>query len=129
MEGPAMEPTVSQGSYVFFNPFANVQRGDIVRYKAEGRGVSFVHRIVAVGGDLLEFRDGLVYVNGTQEQYDDFTNIPQTEPGALVSPAEIFTVPNNHVVLLGDNRSNSYDSRVTGPVPTENITGVLLFSL
>jgi signal peptidase I len=77
----------------------------------------YIKRVIGLPGDVVEVRDGIIYVNGEPLQ-ENFTTRPpnymQYGP-ILVPPGEVF--------VLGDNRSNSQDSHVIGPVPLRNIEG------
>jgi signal peptidase I len=78
----------------------------------------FVKRVIALPGETWEMRDGYVYIDGerlaetyvTTDRRDQSTHPPKR-------------VPKDMFVVMGDNRSNSCDSRVFGPIPRANITG------
>ena len=81
------------------------KRGEIIvfKYPSDTRR-DFIKRVIAVGGDTIEIRDGKTYVNGEalDESYirEPFhTNYPKT------------TVPQGHIFVMGDNRNKSEDSR------------------
>ncbi len=77
-----------------------------------------IKRVVGVPGDRISVRDGALFVNG-ERQKEPYVN-SRLPDRSFFAPT---TVPKNHVFVMGDNRANSQDSRVFGPVPDENIEG------
>ena len=124
----SMVPTLEAGDRVLANKFVyrfvEPERGDIVVFGgvAGEEDETLIKRVVGVGGDEIQVQDGILFVNGE----------PQNEPYLnKESPSKDFfgpiRVPEGHVFLMGDNRSNSSDSRVFGPVPLENLKGGAFF--
>ena len=120
----AMEPTVDVGDRVLINRRSHlngVDRGDIVVFKrpdrADGGPKTLIKRVVAVGGDTVESRGDVLHVNG--QPADE----PYAEGRPIGFPVTRTTVPPDKVFLLGDNRSNSADSRVFGPIDEDAIVG------
>lgn len=77
----------------------------------------FIKRVMAVGGDTIEGREGRVYVNG--EAVDE----PYLSEGTETSPFGAVTVPKDMIFVMGDNRGNSDDSRAFGPIPVDEVVG------
>lgn len=71
----------------------------------------FIKRIIGLPGETLEFRDGKIYVDGSEEPLEDsFTN-GVTYFRNPTYPEGTLTVPEGHYFMMGDNRQNSNDSR------------------
>ena len=78
----------------------------------------FVKRVVAGPGDVVEVRDGAVFVNGLR--LDDANFVGGNRPAYELGP---LAVPPGQLFVLGDNRDNSTDSRSFGPVEEDAIVG------
>jgi signal peptidase I len=122
VEGQSMEPNlhtdqrlvVEKVSYRFHGP----QRFDVVVLQAPKQGDELlIKRVVGLPGETVDFRDGEVYING--ELLDEPFLSSDTRPGQDSS----ITIPPLYVLVMGDNRNHSNDSRSFGPVPIENIVG------
>jgi signal peptidase I len=119
--GLSMEPHIRSGEYVLINTFAYrigaPRRGEIVAFRHDGdaRAV-FIKRVIGVQGDRVRIERGQVYVNGTK------LDEPYVRHADGRSFAEI-TVPPASVYVLGDNRAESEDSRLFGPVADERLIG------
>jgi signal peptidase I len=129
----SMERTLEPDQYVLVDkltPRIDIyKRGDIVVFVppadwAEEDGTPFIKRVIGIGGDEVEIREGLVYVNGTalEEPYL-FADQPGDPPQPTTASQEQWVVPAGELFLMGDHRANSADSRSFGPVPVENIIG------
>jgi signal peptidase I len=81
---------------------------------------NFIKRVVGIGGDRIKIIDGSAYVNG-RRQKADFAHLDAT-CGTCNLPQEI-TVPKGSYFMMGDNRGESADSRVWGPIPKKWIIG------
>ena len=119
----SMEPTLKTGDKVIYNRLAytlhDIERGDIVCFYSDEHKEYFGKRVIGIGGDEVSFADGYLLINGekVEESYigDDVES----------NSHESFTVPQNTVFLLGDNRGNSNDSRFwDNPfISTDKISG------
>jgi signal peptidase I len=113
----------------FVYHFRKPKRGEIIVFKTPpeakarcGAGGTFVKRLIGLPGEHISERDGIVYVNGQQlvEPYI------KPERRDHEQPRE-WTVPKGDYFFMGDNRSESCDSRVWGPVPRQNLIGEVFF--
>src|ERR687893_1519645 len=119
----SMVPTLLVGDRVFVNKFiyrfTEPEPGDVVVFESVNGGEEdLIKRVVGAAGDEVEVRNGTLLVNGEarEEPYLN-RNLPFNDS---YGPSE---VPEGHVFVMGDNRANSADSRVFGPLPIENIEG------
>jgi signal peptidase I len=142
----SMEPTlqindrliIEKISYYFRNP----ERGDVVVFnptkalKAQGFHDAFIKRVIGIPGDHVEIKNGGVFVNdhrlseayvanGDPTLIEACGNAPGNGDQAPPPPflAKPVTIPNESVLVLGDNRNNSYDGRCWGLVSKEDVVG------
>jgi signal peptidase I len=161
----SMQPTILEGDVVLVNrlaynvkvPLTDVvvartgdpQRGDIATFTSPKDGVRLIKRIVAVGGDTVAMRNGVLVVNGQPADYPEVVqgkvtlesgnsiaalrlievqgtsrrNIQQFPDVQAVRNFSETTLPDDSFFMMGDNRDNSLDSRFYGPVPRHLLIG------
>jgi signal peptidase I len=124
----SMVPTLMVWDRILINKlaydFVEPQRGDIALFESpEGGEEPLIKRVVGLPGDTIEVRAGRLYVNG-RRQREPYVNDHFRNMQSPYGPTE---VPEGHYFMMGDNRGNSADSRVFGPVPEENLIGEALF--
>ena len=167
----SMIPTLKIGDFIFVSklsyglklPFTNYnllnfgapKRGEVIVfiYPKEPEK-DFIKRVVAVGGDTLELKDGILYINGEEMKrlpLPDKSIVSDLEPPMFRDAARLYmehldqanhlvmeiyptpgnfgpkTVPKGALFVMGDNRDNSADSRFWGYLPLENVRGRALF--
>jgi signal peptidase I len=134
VEGGSMESTVLPNQYVLIDKltphWAAYARGDIVvlnppsQYSGSN-GVPFIKRVIGLPGDHVQLTDGKVYVNGTalDEPYvlTDGGVRETTDPAP--GGASEWLVPQGELLVMGDHRQNSADSRVFGPIEISQVIG------
>lgn len=127
--GRSMEPTLHNEDQVLVDKltvnFSDLTRGEIITIDtstiASQEEELIVKRVIGLPGDTIDFADGRVILNGEtlEENYLDngsYTDAPVDWQGPL-------TLGDGEFYVLGDNRSNSADSRIMGPISEENIRG------
>ncbi|HEY6003515.1 MAG TPA: signal peptidase I [Anaeromyxobacter sp.] len=156
MPSGSMVPTLRPGDWFIAAPRGAVERGAVVVHEAP-RGAPhqdpLVKRVVAIAGDTVEVRDGLLVLNGRPverrrvagpctyenrtgdgrwseercieyvEEIDGRAYRTYCTPYVPCGDVDPRKVPPGHVFVLGDHRDHSADSRVYGPIPESMILG------
>ena len=135
---PSMADTVRTGDRVLIDRltyrFRGVHRGDIVVFTGHGP-IPLLKRVVGLPGDILSLSDGRLYVNG-QPAADSYVRridgapeptLPGPDPAAPWSLRHPYTVPAGSYYMMGDNRTDSGDSRYWGTVSRDQIMGRAFF--
>jgi signal peptidase I len=120
VEGNSMQPNFVDREHLLVSKFAyrlsEPRRGDVVVFHAPGNpNKDFIKRVIGLAGDTVELRNGVVYIDSR----------PMAEPWSPRPDSSSFppyVVPEGHLFVLGDNRSDSNDSRVFGRLPDSGLT-------
>jgi signal peptidase I len=128
----SMEPTLQVGDRIIVDKLAvdwgTIHRGDILVFKApptENCGgapvVDLVKRVIGLPGDKLYSVGNTIYVNGTKLNQNWPYNDPLGNPIATASNP-VVVAPNNYF-MMGDNHSDSCDSRMWGTITRSDVIG------
>jgi signal peptidase I len=126
----SMEPTLHVNDRIFVNKLSykmhDVHRGDIVVFTTPpGEDNStvkdYVKRVIALPGETVEGKGGAVYINGRKLD-EPYVN-PQCGDALGGGPFAKRTIPAGYIWVMGDNRCNSSDSRVFGPIKESSVVG------
>ena len=133
VEGTSMVPTLQNGEKLVYSKIYTPQDNDIVIVDTSNDLGLIVKRVVATGGQTVDIRDGIVYVDGEQldeQVYEEGDTLTASHfVNTLTPPRDVHqypvTVPEGYVFVMGDNRGISEDSRgaKVGFVPEEKVIG------
>lgn len=142
----SMVPTLIEGDRVFIEKISlythDINRGDIIVFyppKVElshdpwseftralgflNNDTAYIKRLIGMPGDHVKVEEGVgVYVNDKLLNEPYVNEIADRGCGSRASFCDV-TLKNNQYFMMGDNRNNSYDSRVWGPLPEERVIG------
>jgi signal peptidase I len=119
----SMVPTLEVGDRVLASKFIyrifEPERGDIVVFDSVNEDdQTLIKRVVGVAEDEIQVQGGVLYVNDEAQEEPYLNDADQFR--SYYGPT---VVPEGHIFVMGDNRGNSADSRVFGPLPLENLKG------
>ena len=133
VRGSSMERTFANSDYVLvdrltprWSPYA---RGQVVVFhppgSASNRAEPYIKRVIGVGGDTVEIKDGQVFVNrvAVDEPYLFRDAAGVTEPTDAGGGQSSWVVPDADLFVMGDHREASNDSRVFGPISIASVVG------
>lgn len=126
VKGESMDHTLATGQTLYvdklFLRFSEPKRGDIVIVEYPGSDESFVKRVVGMPGEKIYIKDSKVYINGNSQ-------IDVWNGSHVIGDMDEVTVPENSYFVMGDNRSNSKDSRSksVGTISRDHIIGRAVF--
>lgn len=130
VDGPSMCSTLQNKDVMFEEKISlltsGLKRGDIVTfYSHDKERPSYIKRIIGVGGDTVEIKDGKVFLNNDElkESYLTKGTTTKCESGSWLKENVKYTVPKGTYFVMGDNREVSEDSRYFGTVKAKDIQG------
>ena len=128
--GQSMSPTLADSQRYLLNRwvlhFRAPRPADIVVLRDPADGGFSVKRVVAIAGDSVVIRHGSVFVNGRELEERYLAPGTRTYPASASAAEQSILVHNNEVLVLGDNRNYSVDSRAYGPVRLDNLLGLVV---
>lgn len=134
VDGPSMQPTLYDRDQMIVNKFIykiiEPDRFDIVIFHASDQK-DFIKRVIGLPGEHVEIVDNVLYINGEEvgqpflEHTDNNIIYPRTNNDFTLEqlPGGYTVIPDGYVLVLGDNRSNSTDSRLLGLISMDEIIG------
>ena len=124
VSGNSMLPTLHNGQVLISNRLEKeYEPGDIAAVRMPN-GEYLVKRVIAVGGDTVDIKDGVVYINDLPESGYWVYGITEKAESGVTYP---LTLSEGQIFALGDNRAVSVDSRVYGPLSATQTRGKILF--
>ena len=127
VQGGSMNNTLQNGQHLLISDVNyEPQNGDVIVFvplNQTNRSTPFIKRVIAVEGQTVEIRSGVVLVDGLA-QSEEYLSLSK---GRSVYPETV--VPEGYVFVLGDNRTNSHDSREddVGMIDVRSILGKVVF--
>jgi signal peptidase I len=137
ISGPSMEATMFQDNRVLVNKLSyrlhDIHRGDVVvfdRVTVDGQVVQhddLIKRVIALGGEKISITDCKVFIDGKllPEPYLNDYDLAQTvvEDRCRVPMMDEMIIPDDQLFVMGDNRPQSFDSRMFGPIEQNLVVG------
>lgn len=128
VSGASMEPNISQSNYLIIDEltyrFREPMRGEVVVFRYPGdKSTFYIKRILGLPGEQVDIENGVLLINGAKVDESDYLK------GIGTSGTVHTKLDGSEYFVMGDNRSNSYDSRAWGPLEKKYVVGRALLRL
>lgn len=128
--GPSMEPNFNDGDVLILNKLRyrvlKIKRGDVIALRSPD-SKNFIKRVIGIPGDHIEYKNNALYING--EKYDEEYLKDTITSDFKLEDLNVSVIPENQYFVMGDNRSNSTDSRFIGLIAKKNVIGKISFRI
>ncbi|VAW32263.1 Signal peptidase I [hydrothermal vent metagenome] len=132
VDGESMHPTFENGNYLIVDEisydFEKPKRGEVIVFRYPGNpSIFYIKRVIGLPGETVTIKNGITTItkpNGASLTLSE----PYISARDASSPTNITLTPTQYFVM-GDNRPESSDSRVWGPLPARDIVGRVLLRL
>lgn len=129
VEGPSMEPNFYTSERLIVNKLVysirKPQRGEVIVFHAPA-GIDYIKRVIALPGETVKIENNKVFVDGKEldEEYIRDVVEQKAKNGEKYNRDYPETkVPEGSIFVMGDNRLNSSDSRMIGPITYDKVVG------
>ena len=119
VSGKSMSPTLDGGEVMILNKLDEIERYEIIVADIDSEKI--IKRVIAMPGESISCENGIIYVNDKK--------IEEKYGNGITSDFDRIVLDENEYYVLGDNREDSLDSRILGPVNIKDIKGTTKFVL
>lgn len=128
VQGESMLPNFQNGELILTDKVSYrlraPKRGEIIVFKSpQDKNKDFIKRIIATEGEHIKLEGGKIFINGQALEEAYLPQDIQTISGLAIPEGVGVNVPAKHLIVFGDNRSHSSDSREFGPIETNDVIG------
>lgn len=133
VKGASMEPNLHDGEYILTDKityrFNKPKRGDIVIFKSPTNpDVDFIKRVIALPGETIEIKNRTVIIYNSENPEgftlsEPYQIIEPISGGSYIREGKRVEVPEDNYIVIGDNRTHSFDSREWGTLLKKSIIG------
>lgn len=128
VNGSSMDPTLKNKDLMILDKisyrFNKIKRNDIVVVKTKND--KLIKRVIGLPGESIKYENNTLYIN--DKEYRDLVNWTTTDDFDITEFG-IDKIPENCYFVMGDNRPDSIDSRIIGPVKKDDIIGHAVFTI
>lgn len=137
VSGESMMPTLADKEMVTTARVGEVKRFDIVTFLPQEGEKHYIKRVIGMPGETIYYQNDQLFINGlpVDEPYLETAKAQLKEGEQLTADfyygdgGYLYTIPDNHYFVLGDNRQNSKDSRRIGPIEKDGTLRIMNYRL